>query len=191
MAFLIPENIPSRSSVPDRLRQVARSLRDFMPDNITVWLNDKQEGAPYLELLDPDGGILVIDAPLITTTRKRRPRWRPFSEEDLVGIRNDIASRADHLRRRIDRTLVRSLPVETVLAAPEHDEVPIAALGPGREGLPILTRSDLTENRPAARHPTHSRRRSVATLDRAGGKPGAGGDQPRGHHRPQGSFIRE
>ena len=47
---------------------------------------------------------------------------------------------------RIDRALVRSLPVECVLAAPDHDEVAIAALDPRQGKLPILTRSDLSES---------------------------------------------
>ena len=62
MAFLTPENIPSRSGVPDRLRQVARALRDFMPYETTVWLAEKEGGAPYLEVLDPAAGIVVIEA---------------------------------------------------------------------------------------------------------------------------------
>lgn len=146
MAFLTPENIPSRSGVPDRIRQVARSLRDFTPDTTTVWLQEKEGGAPYLELLDPGAGILLIEAPLIRTARRRRqPRWSAFSERDIVRIREDIAERGEDLRKRIDHALVGSLPVECVLAAPEHDEVPVASLDPRQRDLPILTRSDLGE----------------------------------------------
>ena len=146
MAFLIPENIPSRSAVPDRLRQVARALRDFASDDTTVWLKDDEAGDPYLELLDPGAGILIIQTPLIrTVTRRRRPGLRTFSEDEVVRIRDDIAERAEYLRKRIDRSLVRSLPVESVLAAPDHDEVTVPDLGAHDDGLPILTRSDLTE----------------------------------------------
>lgn len=146
MAFLIPENIPSRSGAPDRLRQVARALRDFTPGQTTVWLKEKEVGTPYLEILDPSAGILLIEAPLITTTKRRtRRRWRPFAPQDIVSIREDIMERAEHLRKGIDRALVRSLPVECVLAAPYHDAVPVDALDPLQAGLPILTRPDLTE----------------------------------------------
>lgn len=146
MAFLTPENIPSRSDVPDRIRQVARALRDFTPDTSTVWLQEKEGGAPYLELLDPGAGILLIEAPLIRTARRRRrPRWRAFSEQDIVRIREDIAERGEDLRKRIDRALVGALPVEYVLAAPEHDEVPVGSLDPRQRDLPILTRSELGE----------------------------------------------
>ena len=87
MAFLIPENIPSRSSVPERLRQMARALRDFMPDEATVWLQEKESGTPYLEVLDPSAGVLLIEAPTIKLGGRRRRRWRPFSEQEVVRIR--------------------------------------------------------------------------------------------------------
>ena len=148
MAFLAPENIPSRSGVPDRLRQVARALRDFMPQETTVWLEEDKEGPPYLEVLDPGAGIVVIEAPSVTTRgRSRRPGRRAFSEQDIVRIRDDIAERAEDLRKRIDRMLIRSLPVRCVLAVPYHDEAPVTALAPAERKLPILTRSDLSEAR--------------------------------------------
>ena len=124
----------SRANLPlaGRIRQVARALRDFTPDATTVWLKEKEGGGPYLELLDPGAGILLIEAPHFQKARrKRRPRWRAFSEQDIVRIRDDIAEWGEDLRKRIDRALMGSLPVECILAAPEHDEVPVvASLGP-------------------------------------------------------------
>ena len=125
---------------------MARALRDFTPDATTVWLREKAGGTPYLEVLDPGAGILLIEAPLIKRARRRRrPRWSAFSEEDIVRIRGDIAERGEDLRKRIDRALVGSLPVECVLAAPEHDEVPVDSLDLRQRDLPILSRSDLSE----------------------------------------------
>lgn len=147
MAFLIPENIPSLSTVPERLSQVARALRDFTPHDTTVWLRDQDAGTPYLELLDPGAGILVVQTPRIrTVTRRRRPGWRTFDEEEVVRIRDDVAERAEYLRKGVDRALVRSLPVEPVLAVPDHDEVTVPAVGPKDAKLPILARSDLAES---------------------------------------------
>ena len=145
-AFLIPENIPSRPSLPDRLRQVARALRDYMPEETTIWLKQRKESSPYLELLDPGAGIAVITAPLIKHKRAQR-RLRPFSKQDLLGIQDDIAERTETLREGIDRALVRSLPVKSILATPHHDRIPIKALDPDQRDLPILTRSDLSEAR--------------------------------------------
>lgn len=142
-AFLIPENIPSRPSLPDRLRQVARTLRDHMPEETTVWLQHREGSGPYLEVLDPGAGIAVIAAPPIKLTRGKR-RLSFFGKKELVGIQDGIAERTEALRAGIDRALVRSLPVKPMLATPHHDRIPAKALDPGLRDLPILTRSDLS-----------------------------------------------
>ena len=113
MAFLIPENISSRSSVPDRLRHVARAVRDFLPDETTVWLEANDDEPPYLLVLDPGAGIALIEAPARPRAGRRRPRWmrQVLKEEAIVGIREDVAERAAYLQSQIDRSLVRSLPV--------------------------------------------------------------------------------
>ena len=146
MAFLIPENIPSRSGVPDRLRHVARALRDFIPDEATAWLREDGDDPPYLLVLDPAAGIAVIEAPPIRTA-SRRPKWfsRYLEEEDILQIRKDIAELVVDLQFRIDRSLVRSLPVSHVVAAPDHDE-PVEGFQPG-ENQALLLGSDMTEDR--------------------------------------------
>lgn len=146
MAFLIPENIPSRGGVPDRLRHVARALRDFVPDEATAWLREDGGGPPYLLVLDPRSGIALIEAPPIRTA-SRRPNWfsRYLKEEDILRIRDDIAELVADLRSRIDRSLVRSLPVSHVVAAPDHEE-PVDGFQPG-ENQALLLGSDMTEDR--------------------------------------------
>lgn len=146
MAFLIPENIPSRSGVPDRLRHVARALRDFIPDEATAWLREYGEDPPYLLLLDPGAGIALIEAPPIRTA-SRRPKWfgRYLQEEDILRIRDDIAELVVDLRSRIDRSLVRSLPVSHVVAAPDHED-PVEGFQPG-ENQALLLGPDMTETR--------------------------------------------
>lgn len=146
MAFLIPENIPSRSGVPDRLRHVARALRDFVPDEATAWLRADGDDPPYLLVLDPGAGIALTEAPRIRTA-SRRPKWfsRYLEEEDILRIRDDIAELVVDLRSRIDRSLVRSLPVRHVVAAPDHDE-PVEGFQPG-ENQALLLGSDMTETR--------------------------------------------
>jgi hypothetical protein len=146
MAFLIPENIPSRSGVPDQLRHVARALRDFLPEHTTVWLRRDKDTHPYLLVLDPGAGIAVIEAPPIRAA-SRRPKWfsRYLKEEDILRVRDDIADLVADLRSRIDRSKVRSLPVRHVVAAPGHDE-PIMGFQPG-ENQALLLGSDMTEDR--------------------------------------------
>lgn len=146
MAFLIPQNIPSRAGVPDRLRHVARALRDLMPEETTAWLRENEDTPPYLLMLDPGAGIALIEAPSIRKAA-RRPRWfsRFLEDEDILRIRNDIAAQAENLRSRIDRSLVRSLPVRHVMAAPDHDE-PVEGFAPG-ENQALLLGRDMTETR--------------------------------------------
>ena len=146
MAFLLPENIPSRSGVPDRLRQVARALRDFTPDHVTVWLRETMGGLPYLVVLDPEAGIMVLDAPSLSAAgRRRRKKGRVFDSFDAVSIPTDeLATHAAKLHRNVDASAVENLPVHCVLAVPDLDEVPVERLGAADRSLPILTRSDLS-----------------------------------------------
>lgn len=60
MAYLIPENIASRGDVPEPLQVVARALRDFVEDDVTVWL--ETEPAFSLTVLDPKAGLVLIGA---------------------------------------------------------------------------------------------------------------------------------
>ena len=148
MAFLLPENIASSSSVPDRLRQVARALRDFAPEQVTVWLRETDSGHPYLVALDPASGIMVIDAPSLSAkTRTWRRRGRVFDSLDMISIPEDISRKAQELREGVDAFAIAQLPVKCVLAVPDHDEVPVARLAQPDQGLPFLTRSDLTGGR--------------------------------------------
>ena len=148
MAFLLPENIPSRSGVPDRLRQVARALRDFAPDQVTVWLRETESGLPYLVVLDPGSGIAVIDAPSLSSRgQARRSRGRVFDSFDMINIAADVAAAADTLRHSASNAAIRRMPVKCVLAAPDLDEIPLERLGQADRNLPILRRSDFAEAR--------------------------------------------
>ena len=148
MAFLLPLNIPSRSGVPDRLRQVARSLRDFTPESVTVWLRHSESGLPYLAVLDPSSGIAVIDAPqLSASSRTGVRRNRVFDSLKLIRIPSEIGRQASELRGRADEAHITRLPVSCVLAFPDLDEAPLKRLGARDRDLPILTRSDLSEGR--------------------------------------------
>ena len=55
MAFLIPENLASRSDVPARIREAAGALRDSLPEEVTLWLeNLSLEAQLNLPLADAD-----------------------------------------------------------------------------------------------------------------------------------------
>ncbi len=58
MAFLIPENLASRNDVPARIREVAAALRDSLPAEVTLWLEnlalEAQLNLPLADLADKD-----------------------------------------------------------------------------------------------------------------------------------------
>ena len=147
MAFLIPKNIPTRSGVPNRLRQVARSLRDFMPDEATVWLrNTGREEPPYLLVLDPSAGIALMETPVIRQSQSKRTwfgKGRPADQQKLL-IRKDVADLARNLESKIDPNRIPSLPVRHVVALPGHDEPPPEVEGLGN-GVDLLLRPDLAD----------------------------------------------
>ncbi len=64
MAFLIPENLSSRSDVPTAASRLAKALREALDDDATVWfepLFGAGQQRPHLVALVPDTGVLVLD----------------------------------------------------------------------------------------------------------------------------------
>ena len=58
MAYLIPENLASRSDVPARIGSVAAALRDQLPDEATIWLERAGPGDWITwDLADAAGGV--------------------------------------------------------------------------------------------------------------------------------------
>ena len=139
MAFLQPANIPSRNDVPARLQTVAKCLREFLPDEVTVWLERTGEGErralrkefeqprfeglddtgdagePYLVVLDPAAGVAVLEVPRVPAPGMRKTR----SVVDQRRVRALTAERISNLRRHLDARSVRGLPVVGVWAFPE------------------------------------------------------------------------
>ena len=146
MAFLLPENIASRSGIPERLRQVAKALRDFTPKKVTVWLRETDRGIKYLVVLDPAAGIAVIDAPSLPRPGRKR-RDRAFDSFDMIRVPQQVVHSAEELTGRADAAHLEALPVKCVLAFPDLDEVPMGRLGEADRDLPILSRRDLSEDR--------------------------------------------
>lgn len=151
MAFLLPENIASRSDVPTTLRDVAKAFRDFTSEEVTVWLRETRGGLPYLVALDPAAGIMVIDAPpLARRSRRRRRPARVFESLDMarmpeqIAQQLEVAQQAKALRSGIDAHHVEGLPTAHVLAVPDGPEIPGRGVIDADLELPILTGSDLT-----------------------------------------------
>ena len=184
MAFLQPENIPSRNDLPKHLQQIARALRDALPDEVTVWLDrtaggdaaalrrefdlggpapDADGSEPYLVILDPEAGIAVLEAPSATRTRRHLLRNRKIEVEQL---REDIARRIEELRRGLRAPAVRSLPVAHVLALPELRRKDL----PDSQSLTVMTMEDFAPEalRPALQRIMGHRVRSLSNAEEIG-----------------------
>ena len=160
MAFLQPANIPSRNDVPARLQAVAKCLREFLPDDVTVWLEwtgdgedralrrefEQQrfegieaaddQGEAYLVVLDPSSGIVVLEAPARIRAGKRRSRRRRIDRDRLRDL---TAQRASELRRGLDARNVARLPVAVAAACPDVTAVEAASV---RADVPVLCADD-------------------------------------------------
>ena len=135
MASLIPENIPSRNDVPERLKTAARLLRDATPKDILVSLeriggdgasaqrldlgyenSDSDAGStPYLIVFDPAAGVLILETPsLRSPSAAKRGRFRKQRPVDLDQAQRAIIARVNGLQHKI-----KSLFVARALALPD------------------------------------------------------------------------
>jgi hypothetical protein len=65
MAFLIPDNLKSRTGVPEAIKRVARAFETGLDESAIVWyepLYDPSGEKPHLVVLVPDRGIVVLEA---------------------------------------------------------------------------------------------------------------------------------
>lgn len=119
MAYLIPENAASRSDIPASLQAVAAAVRDDLPDEVTVWLDQEEDADPYLIVLDPASGIVLLHAPRVTA---RDVGGGLFARRNLnADLPSTLLERAHAIGRRLDgeTRLPEALRAATVIAAPQ------------------------------------------------------------------------
>ena len=120
--------------------------RDLLPDDVTAWLEDGG-GDPYLLLLDPAQGILLLEVPASSSLgvgRRAGLAWK--KRPDNAALRADIRERAGSLETGIDlEDRLAILPVGTALALPGVQRKDLDALGLIESSLPILTAEDFRE----------------------------------------------
>ena len=161
MAFLQPANIPSRNDVPARLQTVAKCLREFLPDEVTVWLEwtgdgertalrkefdqqqfeglgDGDDSEAYLVVLDPAVGILALEAPSRIRVRRRHGRR---VKVDGDRIRDLTERRVSELRDKLDAGSIPELPVRVALALPDVSASDVRSM---RAGVPVLCADDFS-----------------------------------------------
>lgn len=155
MAFLQPENLASRSDVPERLHEVARHLRDQLPDEVIVWLERTGDGEGaalrrefgvgvaadddsdcYLVVLDPQAGLAVLQAPSRRQIKAARRR-RAWLDEDT--LRSLTADRVQRLGRGVAECRIDALPVKHILALPQTYREHARDIN---SQLPLLVRED-------------------------------------------------
>lgn len=147
-AFLIPENIATRGELSGALRSVAQALRDHLPEEVTVWLEGERTDEPYLLVLDPASGVLILDAVDDRGFRTALARWpegRVGEVRALVGERRWDQLRSIHERAVQEPALVGELTVGIALAAPLLDREGLARRQRLlKDAVPvILTKEDL------------------------------------------------
>lgn len=140
MAFLLPENLPSRNNVSRRLQSVARAARDHLPEEVTVWL--KEEEHKFLVLLDPAAGILVIEAPPERSRQAKRRKFTPEAEE----VRRDVEKKLKPPGRGAQASPIDSLPVKNVLALPDTKRGGSLSVELAEAGEKVLFAEDLTSS---------------------------------------------
>ncbi len=137
MASLIPENIPSRNDIPERLKTAARLLRDATSESEDVLVSleriggdeasaqrldlgyevsDSDTGSiPCLIVFDPAAGVLVLETPsLRSPSAAKRGRFRKQRPVDLDQAQRAIIARVNGLQDKI-----KSLSVARALALPD------------------------------------------------------------------------
>lgn len=140
MAFLLPENLPSRNNVSRRLQSIARAARDNLPEEVTVWL--KEEEHKFLVLLDPAAGILVIEAPPERSRQARRRKFTPEAKE----VRQQVAEELKNLGRGAQAEPIASLPVKNVLALPDTKRGGSLSVELAEAGETVLFAEDLASS---------------------------------------------
>jgi len=170
MAFLQPVNLVSRNDVPGRLQSVARCLRDFLPDDVTVWLErtrdgerqalrkefeqqhlegietERDLGEAYLVVLDPSAGIVILEVPARTRSSKRRGRRRLVDTADRDQLKDLTVQRAAGLRQNLENHKVAQLPVTVAVAYPDvpKADVPTREAARFRADVPVLHAEDFS-----------------------------------------------
>ena len=128
MAYLIPENLASRSDIPARIGSVAAALRDQLPDDVTVWLEhtspdrlaldlavaDAEQPDFHLAVALPRHGLLLAD--VLGGGR------RALAQHKHLGTGADrVADAVRRLREAnrpvLDRLAERDIPVVAVCVA--------------------------------------------------------------------------
>lgn len=153
MAYLIPENLASRSDVPARIGSVAAALRDQLPDNVTVWLEHTSHERLALDLADADAnqpdfhlaaalprhGLLLMD---VLEGGRRALAQRKRLEIDAGRVEDATRRLREANRPALDRLDKSDIPAVAVCVAPHVPRRSATLVD--RSGPPVLFSEDMT-----------------------------------------------
>lgn len=145
MAFLLPQNIPTRNDIPDRLNLLGRVLRDALDgaDEVIVWLEGRSGGA-HLLVLDPSCGILLLDAPPL----KAGPGAdRGGGGADTAEVRETVRNRLSDIETVSAGLQLDGLAAACAVALPDLEREAAARRGWAADGPGLLCQEDFRPDR--------------------------------------------
>lgn len=133
MAFLLPENLGSRSDIPQAVREVAAVFRDFVDQDVTVWLEHADDD-PYLVVFDPQHGIVFVHVvqggarSLVKQEGRLLKRPVPVEWDELVAALGPRLREAE-ARLGTSTRLDKQVPVAVTAAIPSADRAAMSRAG--------------------------------------------------------------
>jgi hypothetical protein len=111
MAFLIPDNLKSRTDVPSSARRVASAFQVGLDESVVVWyepLYDPSGGKPHFVIMLPDRGVILLEvleakaAKILGVIRGKIRLERDGREVEVGNPLSRAEMFADILRKRIN-----------------------------------------------------------------------------------------
>lgn len=100
MAFLIPENLKTKTEIPAAVRRVVSSLQVGLDDTCTVWyepLFDPKGEKPHLVVLLPNRGIVILEVIEFQSTSGFSSNGIRVSGSGIQSMGSNLLVRADRL----------------------------------------------------------------------------------------------
>lgn len=107
LAFLIPDNLKSRSDVPSHIRRVADAFQIGLDESATLWyepLYDPEGERPHFVLFAPDRGIVVFEV------------LSSDASGVLGAMRGKVHLKVDGVERELDSPMERAAALAEVLS---------------------------------------------------------------------------
>ena len=145
MAFLLPQNIPTRNDISARLNLAGRVLRDALgdADEVIIWL-EQRNGEAHLLVLDPSCGILLLDAPPLEAAPGAE---REAGEATAAEVRETVRNRLSEIETVSAGLQLDGLAAACAVALPDLEREAAAKRGWAADGRGLLSQEDFRPDR--------------------------------------------